>query len=347
MTYTGGITTSSGSFSIDIDNLAPETTYDYEAYMNVWNGSGYVEKTKSGQFKTSASGGAATGWLELPAYNGNEDLILTMFKTGGTSGSDADRNYTMNYSKDRYAALWVAYTLTNADVVTGKSGSTSWNFNQAVFSGNYQVDVTGNSYGTNYGNDLYSRGHQVPKADRTTTTTAFEQTFFVTNQTPQIQNRFNASIWGNLEKAARSCVVTSTSNDAYNAAFTKTDELYVITGPSYGKNGTSETPEYLTAAKTGVSPQKVPIPKYYWKVLLKVKRDGNTITDACAIGFWYEHREYNTGVEKVSYSDFACSVDQIEVWTGFDLFTNLPGTETSGLEKLAEGNSDWQKFITF
>ena len=349
--YTEGITSSNGSFSVAIDNLSPDTTYDFEAYMSVWMGSGYQEITKSGQFTTTTSGGVATGWLELPAYRGNEDLILTMYKTGGTSGLDADRNYTFNYSKTYYAALWTAYTLTEADVVTGKSGSTNWAYNNAVFNGDYQVGVTqgGGSYPSNYENaGDYSRGHQIPKVDRTSTATAMTQTYYVTNQTPQIQNKFNASIWGSLEKAGRGFVVTSSNsgNENYNGSFAKTDVLYVITGPSYGKKGTSETPSYLTASNTTIQPQRLPVPKYYWKVFLKVKKDSSgNITGAKAIGFWFEHREYDSSKE--SYTDFTCNVDQIEAWTGFDLFTNLPGTQSSGIEMNAESNTSWDDFRNF
>ena len=51
--YTEGIASSKGSFSVTIDNLSPDTTYDFEAYMSVWTGSSYQEIAKSGQFTTN------------------------------------------------------------------------------------------------------------------------------------------------------------------------------------------------------------------------------------------------------------------------------------------------------
>lgn len=343
VTYAEGITASGGSFSVTLDNLAALTTYDFEAHMSVWNGSGYDEISKTGQFTTSpASTNVPTGWLELPATTGNEDLVVTMYKSGGTSGSASDRNYTMNYSKSRYAALWVAYTLTENDVVAGNTGSKNWTYNNSVFGGQYQVGVTqtNGSYPSNYTNASdYSRGHQIPSADRTSSTAANNQTYYLTNQTPQLQNKFNDSIWGALEKAARGFVVTDASNtNNYNASFTKTDVRYVITGPCYGKDGTSETPDYLTASSS-VTPNQVPIPKYYWKVFLKVKWDGDTIQSACAIGFWMEHKTY----ENSTYTNYVQSVNQIEEWTGFNLFANLPDS----IEESVEANSNWQTFQNF
>ena len=342
--YTEGITTANGSFSLRVDNLASSQTYDYEAYMHVWNGSGYVEIVKSGQFTTEAAAAfTPTGWLELPATTGGEDLVITMYKSGGVSGLASDRNYTMNYSKERYAALWVAYTLTEADVVTGNTSSGNWSINNSVFSGGYQVGVTQSigSYPSNYANaSSYSRGHQIPSADRTTSNTANAQTYLLTNQTPQRQNKFNGSIWGSLETAGRGFVVTENSkgNANYNGSFKKTDVLYIITGPSYGKEGTSETPEYLVS-NGSVSPESVPIPIYYWKVFLKVRMNGDVVDQACAIGFWLEHRDY----EGESYTSYVKSVNQIEAWTGFDLFANLP----DGMEEAVEANTNWTTFRDF
>ena len=344
VTYAGGISTSDGSYSITLTNLSSDTTYDVEAHMSVHNGTSYKEITYSGSFKTNAASSfVPTGWLELPEVTGDEDLVITMYKTGGTSGTDANRNYTMNYSKDRYAALWVAYTLTEEDVLGGQSGSGNWVYNNSVFNGSYQVGVTtkNGSYPSNYNNaSSYSRGHQIPNADRTSSATANDQTYLMTNQTPQLQNKFNGSIWGALEKAGRGFVVKQSSNTAnYNASFTKTDVLYVITGPCYGKDGTSETPSYLTASSS-VTPSQVPIPKYYWKVFLKVKWDGDSISDAKAIGFWFVHQEYQSGD---SYTNYVQSVNQIELWTGFNLFANLP----DAIEETVESNTSWDYFRDF
>ena len=347
VTYTGGITTSAGTFTVTLDNLAPYTVYDVEAHMQVHNGTEYVYKSCSGQFRTKASQNAIpSGWLELPAITNSEDLVLTMYKSGGTSGSDSDRNYSVNYSKTYYSALWTAYTLTESDITSGNTGNQSWTYNNSIFSGNYQVGVTSSkgSYPSNYSNaSLYSRGHQIPNADRTSSSTANDQTYYVSNQTPQIQNKFNGSIWGALETAARGFLVTSSNNSNYNGSFTKTDVLYIITGPSYGKAGTSETPSYLQAS-SNISPSSVPIPKYYWKVLLKVKwqDNGSAIADACAIGFWFEHKEY-TNNENYYDSSFVKSVNEIESFTGFNLFANLPDE----LEEAVESNSSWETFKAF
>ena len=192
--------------------------------------------------------------------------------------------------------------------------------------------MTGNSYPTMYNASSYTKGHQIPNADRKSNSVANSQTYYVTNQTPQIGNKFNGSIWGNLETAIRNL----TQN---------TDVVYVVTGAAYKTVGGNETVKTLTAASSSTNPQKVPVPNYYWKALLKVKMNSaGEVTSASAIGFWFEHKDYDSGT---SYTTGACSVDFIEQKTGFDLFTNLPGDNASGFEKSAEANTSWTTFQNF
>ena len=82
------------------------------------------------------------------------------------------------------------------------------------------------------------------------------------------------------------------------------------------------------------------IPNYFYKLVLRVKYSGSTVSDARAIGFWMEHKAY-TGD---SYVNYTVSVDQIEQWTGFDLFVNLPDPIESSAES---GTLSWSAFTSW
>lgn len=317
---------SSGSISAVLTSLDPETTYYYQVTMQVWDRASNCYKEFRGEVKSFTTLEAYIptppgGWLELPAISGSEDYV-------GTFYSSKNRNYSYNYSVDWYASLWVAYPLTSAH--TSGSASSNWRFAPAsIIPEEYQVHIVKNSYGTSYGNDTYSRGHQIPNADRKSDDTMNQQTYYAINQTPQIQNTFNGTIWAALEGAGRT-------------EAGKTDTLYVVTGPSYYKIGASdrESITYLNATSTSVLPSKLAIPNYYWKAFLKVKRNSKgEITAASAIGFWFEHKAYNNN----NYSSYAFSVNDIEKWTGLDLYTNLP----DNLEDTVEANSNWSTFQNF
>lgn len=149
------------------------------------------------------------------------------------------------------------------------------------------------------------------------------QTFYVTNSVPQIQDKFNGSIWQSLEGALQSIATKET--------------IYIVTGAAFSKVGESKTVKYTTAKD---DTKQVPVPNYYYKVVLKVATNSSgVVTSASTIGFWFEHKEYSDSL----YADYAVTVDQIEAWTGFDFFPNLPDT----VEVSAEKNSSWTTFQNF
>lgn len=229
-------------------------------------------------------------------------------------------------------SLWVAYPLWQG-AITG-SNSAGWKGDPNI-PDEYEVKIKDHSYGVNVGSttnegydeknyDFYARGHQIPNADRKASATMNSQTYYVTNSTPQMQKGFNSSVWSSLETAIRNVIPVS-------------DTLYVVTGAAFNKVG--ETKDVIWILPQDDT-KTCPVPNYYWKVLLKVKRDSyGNVAGASSVGFWLEHKSY-TGA---SYADSAVSVDQIEQWTGFDFFVNIPDS----VEKSAETNSSWDSFRSF
>lgn len=238
-----------------------------------------------------------------------------MVKTyyGDGAESDANRNYTHLYDKDTYTSLWTAYHLNSTHMGTGRSDD--WSYSPKIDE-KYQVNLTNRSY-----NDSYSRGHMIPNASRNGILTMQSQTFYVTNSVPQIQDNFNGGIWQKLEAALQS--------------IGEAEEIYIVTGVAFNKVGESKTVKYTTAKD---DTKQIPVPNYFYKVVLKVNKSGSSVSSAKAIGFWFEHKTYSD-----SYTNYAVSVNQIEQWTGFDFFVNLPDS----IEKTAETNTSWSSFQSF
>lgn len=287
----------------------------------------------------TGGGQAVNGWLELPASTTGVDYFTGTFKV------DRGRNYTYLYQYSTYTALWTAYPLYSATTKSTSNStpafrppmappdlnpgietdmynySTSWNYNPQIAK-DKQVYLK-SSYGVSVLGTIYSRGHQIPNGDRKGDDNMQSQTYYFTNSTPQIQNGFNGSIWSALENGIRGALGS--------------DTLYVVTGASFRKVGGGETIKTINPA--GDPTKDVPVPNYYWKVILKVKRSGGNITSASAIGFWLEHKQYGNS----EYSQYVYSVDKIEEWTGFDFFVNLPAS----LQVSAEANTNWTTFKNF
>jgi len=279
--------------------------------------------------------GAQAGWLELPSMPSSSNAFVGSFFSSdlkATSGKGKDRNYTYYYDKENYTCLWVAYPL--YDRTTGSGGSGAWDYNPAIDS-KYQVNLY-SSYNVLYGEteavdnadatgeEYYARGHQIPNADRSGNDVMQAQTYFFTNSTPQIQNAFNASVWSKLEAEVRSQIPYG-------------DTLYVVTGAAFRTVGGNEKITYIHPKRDPY--KEVPVPNYYWKVLLKVKRSGSSVSSASAIGYWLPHRK----LSGASFSGYSCSVDDIEQKTGFDFFVNLP----SEISSKAESNTSSSTFNRF
>lgn len=248
--------------------------------------------------------------MELPAKRtDNANAIECTVEYGG------ERNYTIYYDKSTYTSMWVAYPLESKHMGS-LSRPNDWDYNPYI-SESYQVNLS-----STYEGSTYRRGHLIPNASRNGIKGMQLQTFYFTNSVPQVQTRFNDGIWNNLEQAVQS--------------IGESEKIYVTTGVAFKKVGESKSISYI---KSGSDSKNVPIPNYFYKVVLKVKTNGaGTVTSASTIGFWFENKEYSD-----KFYNYTCTVDQIEQWTGFDFFVNLPDS----IENSAEANSNWTTFQNF
>lgn len=259
------------------------------------------------------TGTASEEWLELPAerkdgaYPNAKEIKLSV---GG------ERNYTHYYDTNTYTSLWVAYPL-EAKHMGDLSRPNSWSYNPDIDE-KYQVNLCNATY-SDY--PPYARGHLIPNGSRNGISEMQLQTFYVTNSVPQIQDSFNNGIWSSLEGALQSKA--------------KSQTLYIVTGVAFNKVvGEQKTITYTTAQN---DTKQVPIPNYFYKVVLSATTDSSgTVTSAQTIGFWFENKAYSDS----TYSTYSVSVDQIEAWTGFDFFPNLP----DAIEVVAEQNNSWSSF---
>lgn len=275
--------------------------------------------------KTTASKSIVSvrpSWLELPSILSEDGAQQSTHYA--VVGGKRHRNYTFLYDPQTYTSYWVAYPLCHMHMSKGRKESWDYDPNlpssvQTSVARGYGVDVPTENYPGNF----YSRGHQLPNADRNAVPAMMAQTYYSTNITPQIQNGFNAGVWKDLEEAVRAVVPHG-------------DTLYVVTGASLRMVG-----ENLAALKiTNRNDRKlIPVPNYYWKALLKVRRENGQIVDATSIGFWLPHKD----LKGADFTDYAVSVDQIEKWTGYDLFANLEDK----LENTSETYTSWNNFISF
>lgn len=191
----------------------------------------------------------------------------------------------------------------------------NWSYNSLISTSD-QIDIRTSSYDSS----TYDRGHLIPNASRNGISEMQLQTFYVTNSVPQ-NSSFNSGVWQQLEAAVQT--------------LGKSELIYVVTGVAFEKVGESKSITYITAKD---DTRQVPIPNYFYKLVMRVKLNGDTVTSASTVGFWFDN-----AVPSSSYTAYSVSVDQVEAWTGFDFFANLPDT----IELTAETNSSWSTLSNF
>ena len=201
------------------------------------------------------------------------------------------RNYTMLFDATKKAALWEAYGMHKDNWWDDNVGRRkNWKYDPAIPKDWQSAGCTSN----------YHKGHQVASNDRQANITANQQTFYLSNQTPQWQTQFNDGVWNQLEQ------------DVQNNAPTGRDTLYVVTGPLYQNNMT----------ETDDGGETVPIPSAYWKCIMLCSFDSSgNMTDAKGIGYYFPKNAAYTGDK---YYNYSTTIDEVEEICGFDLFANVP-----------------------
>lgn len=187
--------------------------------------------------------------------------------------------FALGYSEDHEQAEWVAYELTRDRL------NENWANRPNSFRPDPEVH-TESATPRDYTSSGYDKGHLCPAADMAFDATAIDETFFMSNMSPQVP-AFNMGIWRELEELTRD----------WARRFKK---LYVVTGPVLSDP---------VLGQIGFS--KVSVPAAYYKVLLAPDQQR-------AIAFILPNQ-----VSEKLVTDFACSIDKVESRTGIDFFPQL------------------------
>lgn len=243
-------------------------------------GLGKQTESKDDEVETTSSDGfdfAKVKDFNLPAIGSNDQIIR-------------HRRYTLRYREQYEQADWVAYKLTGEEARAYLSRD-----------GNKFVPdplvKTGSATHADYTRSGYDRGHLAPAGDFNTSPDDKQDTFYMSNISPQVPD-FNRGIWNDLEQKFRQWAE-------------RDEELYVVTGPIL-KSGLPTIGKY----------NEIAIPEMYYKIALCL-----TDNQPRMIGFLMKN-EFSSENLKT----FVVSVDEIERLTGIDFFPRIPDTLEKKLE---------------
>lgn len=209
------------------------------------------------------------------------ELAIPQFTKSVKSQIIEHTGYTVSYNEQRRNANWVAYELT-AHEVNGNEPRDDKFVPDPLVKGRQATTE-------DYKRSGWDRGHLAPAADMKWSKDAMEESFYMSNISPQNHN-LNSGVWKSIEELVRD-----------NAA--RYGKLLVATGPVFtDKKGLGE-----------IGKNKVVVPNGFYKVLL-IFDDGYK-----GIGFYCENK---SGKKKLE--NYVLTIDEVEEITGIDFFHRLP-----------------------
>ncbi len=262
-------------------------------------------------------------WLELPDKIFGAGLRGKAYHAVMKDGREA-RNYSILYDEAEKLSLWVAFPM-NRNLHLGSGRDEKWQYDtEGDIPTSAQPNVISNTYGT-YSADNMDRGHQIANADRNGSTPACDQTYMMTNMTPQYK-WLNQGKWEGLESAIRVVANASTTPDQ--------DTLYVVTGPLLN----ADNPKYINDN----SGKACRVPDGYFKIILWSKYDSPSSRRYNSVGFIWPVNYAADAKNKDQFTEFQTSVGAVEDETGFSFFDNL-GLDAATMSAI-KSTSTWSSF---
>ena len=203
--------------------------------------------------------------------------------------------YTLSYSNKDKQAEWVAYSLSPMLINGSQKRASKFKADPLI------SDAVGPS---SYSKSGYDRGHLCPAADMKLNSVSMNETFYMSNMSPQAPS-FNRGIWSKLEDKVRDWAVQKNG-------------VYVVTGPLLNKS-------------CGFVARSITVPCAYYKIIFKQTKVGVE-----AIAFMLP----NAG-STMPLSQFVVTIDYLEALTGIDFFASLSDDEEAKFESRVLTNN-WQ-----
>ncbi|ORZ18903.1 hypothetical protein BCR42DRAFT_323982 [Absidia repens] len=211
---------------------------------------------KRGEQQQHSESSAATG------DDGKSNLTSTILQFGdpGTARDFLERDeYIISYDRRDRVASWVGEHLTKESLVTGEGV----NRNGSKFKEDPDVLPLFRSKLADYSGSGYDRGHMAPAGDAVADQESMDQTFYLSNMSPQVGIGFNRHYWAYFESFGRN--LTQSFSD-----------VYVFTGPLFLPQPSDKDSKKYTMTYPVLN-GNVAVPTHFYKVFLVPdgKKDGS------------------------------------------------------------------------
>lgn len=150
----------------------------------------------------------------------------------------------------------------------------------------------------------YDRGHNAPAADAKFNQIAMDETFLLTNMSPQVGDGFNRDYWAHFEDFARRLTQ-------------RYDNVRVMTGPLYLPKKCSDDKFRVTYEVIG-SPPNIAVPTHFFKLIVGEKNGDEKVSVAAFV-------LPNDKIDNTEpLTNFQVPVDALERSSGLELLHRVP-----------------------
>lgn len=262
-------------------------------------------------------GNATAMRLEMPALKKDRTGMYFITHEANINNTSTTKtvNYSIEFDSTACHSRWVAFAFDDTTKQRHTSRSDAWASDPLLPEA---CRLTG------YFPNPYNRGHLCASADRLFSTEGNQQTFYLSNMSPQLGN-FNGGYWVVLESLIQSW-----------GRFGSFKKLYVCKG---GTIEDTQVKAAISCTNTKGSKVTVKVPKYYFMAILAE----TSKPSYQAIGFLMEHKDYgytsNNKPDTQDMKQHAMSIDKLEEMTGIDFFCNLNDAVENTVEKSYSENA--------
>ena len=262
---------------------------------------GYLNNDKSCFFKQPLR----THHFSFCAWQENEDEeVQTIMKYGCPQPNyfRIREGYILSYDARAKNPYWVYEYITPENL----SGTARRSF----FKNDPTIILKHRANLSDYSKSGYDKGHLAAAGNHKKSQVEMDETFYITNMSPQVGIGFNRGYWRNIEEKIREIARNSIG-------------VHVITGPLYLPKNKDQIVQYPVIGQSLVA-----VPTHFFKIGL-VERDENSF-DSFALLVPNEQID-----ESIPFSSFATTIDKIERASGLIFFDKLYEKEGFHLDKSA------------
>lgn len=161
----------------------------------------------------------------------------------------------------------------------------------------------------------YDRGHQAPAADAKFSQKAMDETFLLSNMSPQVGDGFNRDYWSHFEDFCRRLTKQYTN-------------VRIVTGPLYLPKKDADGKYRVTYEVIG-NPPNIAVPTHFFKLIVAEQPLKDPKSDKVAVGAFVMPNAVIPN--STPLKSFAVPVNALERSSGLQFLTKLPNNQRKEL----------------